>query len=1639
MLFDFELSRGSLRRLLIIVLAVMMIFSQFAVIGYADDGYDQAYAANASTSGDAGDLPFDVDEAGHLTWKSADVFNARITVKTNMPLGSESYDFDESEIHEIYLQRIINEISAEKKIVGLSSISLHIYAWDENGNSLIDQDYEYQFIPQTFDNNNGSGSLYVEIGDSVYVNLLCNDLTLPDYPEVVIAGDHISVEPIQGADERTVGNTRMFMVTGISEGPETLWFYSKDREKLYARFDLYVPDASGDTSGDATEKPYTIDENGNIVWSRDDLGEVGIAVWGYGENNYVYYYYDDCYGINLNDILDDFYTNDKIELSDSYDINIYAYTDSWDFIYSGNEYYSYTPTSHEDPANAAVEISFQLEKPIIVYKGIGGYWGSVSGNAGSAYMYDITSYDIERDGNKLTVVRANGNIDEYTYKTGAGFTDKNGKYCGGAKDMGLRIKSDQYENPWTTGSDNYLTLTYRKCTCNIPVTVKEIPGTDSDVSGNGLRMTYEPAEPIVYYENIDGNWKTHAIYDEGGDYIGEEEYFEYRVYSLEEKGSKVIFSTDEGSEEFVYDYDYSDSEYKQAGYYDRDGNLIFTGYVDLNYERDQDAQPWEVGKENYLSVFFKGFSYQLPVTVLENPVKSISFHTDYDFKCTEYTHGYTWVRGYEYFLSEIVKFHEGDILTVVTDEGSKDYVYGCKVYDETYGKRINWGFINGDDFISEYDVSITEEKSQEKYPWESPGTYTVNLQYFNKTAPIEIEIIDNNVESVTFEPEALYLYENNMNTSALNMDDPNNKIHVKYTDGAEKTFSYVYKNPNGNIPNYDYYNEESGETIRVEFKMNQADTDWAVGRDNYVQLLVLGVTVDVPVIIKEFSAVTDIEYKPATELVVYVDESGNRVRSQEPYFNCGDVIELIHEDGTRTPFTFRYYDSRFVQMRFVSDDGVKLTEGCGINYDLDDLTAGIDTEAKVRCGDFTVKVPVKVMENPVKSVHANINRTIDLTEGDHLIYTDENGDTYYFPYSHSGGSGDRYSTRYMDALEPGDSMTVTYKDGTEETFTCKKDDTHFGFYNADEVVLPFSYVGLRYNSDYGYWVNDEPKIMYLYYLDVQSENGVPVYFGDAPAADISNAEVTVAEAVYSGSALKPAVAVVLDGVTLTEGEDFIAVYENNVNAGTGKVTITGQGLYTGEKTFEFTIKPLEVTPEIILSPAKATYTGQVQKPSVAVKANGTVVDAEVEMTGDFINTGVYDVKATVSGNYVGTNTVQFMIMPADIGNGKMTGLPEKSVYYDGEAKTYDIAVEFNGATLTEGKDYTIEYQDNVQPGTAIVTVIGKGNFIGSLTGTFKIIYKEGWFKEDGDWYYYEKSEKVTNKWMKDSKGWCYLGADGKMVTNGWAKDSKGYCWIGPEGYMLEETKWIKDGENWYYIKSGYRAVNQWQKDGKGWMYLGEDGLPVTNAWKKDSQGWCWLQDNGYMLTNGWAKDSKGWCWIGSNGYMVEKTQWIQHDGGWYYIENGYRVENKWKKDSKGWCYLGSDGRMVTNGWAKDSKGYCYIGSAGYMVEETKWIKLDGNWYYIEKGYRVENKWMKDSSGWCWLGADGKMLTNGWAKDSKGWCWIGEKGYMIEKDMWVGPEGQAGSSYIIKGYRVDNKTITISGVEYTFDADGKLVP
>ena len=67
-------------------------------------------------------------------------------------------------------------------------------------------------------------------------------------------------------------------------------------------------------------------------------------------------------------------------------------------------------------------------------------------------------------------------------------------------------------------------------------------------------------------------------------------------------------------------------------------------------------------------------------------------------------------------------------------------------------------------------------------------------------------------------------------------------------------------------------------------------------------------------------------------------------------------------------------------------------------------------------------------------------------------------------------------------------------------------------------------------------------------------------------------------------------------------------------------------------------------------------------------------------------------------------------------------LSEQTYVYDGIEKTPTVTITYNKKTLTEGKDYQVYFADNVNPGTAKITVIAKtdSDYTGTATKTFEI-------------------------------------------------------------------------------------------------------------------------------------------------------------------------------------------------------------------------------------------------------------------------------------------------------------------------------
>lgn len=229
--------------------------------------------------------------------------------------------------------------------------------------------------------------------------------------------------------------------------------------------------------------------------------------------------------------------------------------------------------------------------------------------------------------------------------------------------------------------------------------------------------------------------------------------------------------------------------------------------------------------------------------------------------------------------------------------------------------------------------------------------------------------------------------------------------------------------------------------------------------------------------------------------------------------------------------------------------------------------------------------------------------------------------------------------------------------------------------------------------------------------------------------------------VYDGSEQKPDVTFTIHGKSSTAGEGYTKDYQNNVNAGTGTVTVSG-GQIEGSVSLEFSIEKAAPVVKWQTTSESVEYTGQqaVIKPPEVTLANGEKYEGEIKYfykmkgsTDDKFQSGLptnvyddgYDVKAEIaaSDNYNGTVLKGLTL--------NITPKPFK-VTFDDQTVTYGetpsgasaeqdcekIAYEFPG---DDGKTYPYMPENaGVYTVTATATPKDKNYAVSSGTATITI-------------------------------------------------------------------------------------------------------------------------------------------------------------------------------------------------------------------------------------------------------------------------------------------------------------------------------
>ena len=139
--------------------------------------------------------------------------------------------------------------------------------------------------------------------------------------------------------------------------------------------------------------------------------------------------------------------------------------------------------------------------------------------------------------------------------------------------------------------------------------------------------------------------------------------------------------------------------------------------------------------------------------------------------------------------------------------------------------------------------------------------------------------------------------------------------------------------------------------------------------------------------------------------------------------------------------------------------------------------------------------------------------------------------------------------------------------------------------------------------------------------------------------------------------------------------------------------------------------------EANLSRTLFNYDGNACEPVVTIEDLKEGEDFEVAYENN-VNAGTAKAIITGKGEYIGEQEKAFTINTVSILQAEIADIADQVV--TGDEIRPELQITFNEKKLEEGRDYTVSYANNIEKGTATVTVIGTGNFKGSATAYFEI-------------------------------------------------------------------------------------------------------------------------------------------------------------------------------------------------------------------------------------------------------------------------------------------------------------------------------
>ena len=427
-------------------------------------------------------------------------------------------------------------------------------------------------------------------------------------------------------------------------------------------------------------------------------------------------------------------------------------------------------------------------------------------------------------------------------------------------------------------------------------------------------------------------------------------------------------------------------------------------------------------------------------------------------------------------------------------------------------------------------------------------------------------------------------------------------------------------------------------------------------------------------------------------------------------------------------------------------------------------------------------------------------------------------------------------------------------------------------------------------------------------------------------------------------------------------------------------TLTGAGNFENTKTVKFNVyqdinnlKYAEI-PAVIYNGSAQTpaFTvtnpnagaGNTDKPVPAVTGNGNAAVTNYTVsyesninagTGYIVLTGT----PTQGGIFAGTLKIPFTINKAA---ATIAVADIADVTYTGSPIQPEPKATITAGTQTVASTFAYSYANNVNAGTATVTVVptgvGENYDVAATTKTFKI----------------NAANMSAVAYAGDTKVAVNKQPTIKLTYNG--KEL-----VAGTDYDVTETPVTsKAGKATLKVTgkgnfTGVKTIEITVEDAS--IPVNPDVPTTTEGWKHNSTGWWYETGEGSYVTSAWKKINGNWYYFNKSGYMM--TGWQKINGTWYYLN---------KKGE------GTEGAMVSNAWKKINGAWYSFDKNGAM--RTGWYKENGIWYYLNKagegteGKMVANQWKQINGSWFFFHSGGAMATSQYV----GPYWVDANGYWV---------------------------------------------